>query len=260
MKLRCVVVALSLLVCVGVRSWSAEGETPGPLRLVLAEFDGEHPNGQWDIHNYPYGDGTFDFQVGPDTLRMADKENKNQHLTRRGFLLDPRSHYAIQASFAVKPDPKAPSSFCLNFHIAGEEGTFEPISCWAINVSVQPKRGADCGGISFNMGFVRNHFKRIGLSAIQEWPRFDTEYTLRVDVNADREGNYKLNCVSVSVMQGDQLVHRRQIDYSPFPYQPDLARAVRIGVNSHGGNWTMHDLQVYCDREPILNAGTGKRE
>ena len=226
---------------------------PGRMRLVLEEFDGVHPNGRWDVHHYPYGDGTFSYEVRRDALIMTDKENKNQHLTRRGFLLDPKSQYAVEATFTMEENPRPPNSFCLNFHVAGEDGTFKAICCWSVNVSVEPGRGqhADRGGNSFNMGFLEGRFKRVGTAAVQDWSKFDTEYTLRAEVNADAAGRYKLGHVAVTVTEGDKPVHRREADYSEHPYQPDLAKPVRIGVNSHGGNWTMRNFKVYCDRKPL---------
>ncbi|GAF70941.1 unnamed protein product, partial [marine sediment metagenome] len=49
----------------------------GRLRLVLAEFDGKHGSGRWDIHHYGDADGKFRYEVRPDALLMYDKENKN---------------------------------------------------------------------------------------------------------------------------------------------------------------------------------------
>jgi len=228
-------------------------DAPGRMRLVLEEFDGVHPNGRWDIHHYPYGDGAFSYEVRRDALIMADKENKNQHLTRRGFLLDPKSQYAVEATFKMKENPRTPNSFCLNFHVAGDDGTFDPICCWSVNVSIEPGRAepADRGGCSFNMGFLEGKFKRVGTAALQDWSKFDTEYTIRVEVNTDAAGRYKLGHVTVTVTEGDKPVHRREADYSQHPYQPDLTKPVRLGVNSHGGNWTMRNFKVYCDRKPL---------
>jgi hypothetical protein len=35
------------------------------------------------------------------------------------------------------------------------------------------------------------------------------------------------------------------VDYTTFPYQSDRRRAVRIGANTHGTDWTMRSLRVY---------------
>lgn len=224
---------------------------PANMRLVLEEFDGVHPAGRWDAHYHEGSKESFDYEVRRDALIMVDKVNRNQHITRRGFLLDPKSQYAVEAFFIVKRARRMPNSFCLNFSIAGDDGVYGPISCWAVNVSVQPRQGRDRGGVSFNMGFLDGKFRRVGDAAQQDWSKFDTEYTMRVEVNTDASGGYKLGCVRVSVWQGDELIHRRQADYTQHPYQPDLAKPVRIGVNSHGGNWTMRNFKVYSVRKPV---------
>ena len=224
---------------------------PANMRLVLEEFDGVHPIGRWDVHYHEGSKEGFDYEVRRDALIMVDKANHNQHVTRRGFLLDPKSQYAMEASFVVKRAQRTPNSFCLNFSIAGDDGVYGPISCWAINVSVQPRQGRERGGVSFNMGFLEGKFRRVGDAAHQDWSKFDTEYTLRVKVNTDASGGHKLGHVRVSVWEGDKPIHRRQADYTQHPYQPDPAKPVRIGVNSHGGNWTMRNFKVYSDRKPV---------
>ncbi len=224
---------------------------PANMRLVLEEFDGVHPTGRWDTHYHEGSEESFDYEVRRGALIMVDKVNRNQHVTRRGFLLDPKSQYAVEASFVVKRAQRTPNSFCINFSIAGDDGVYGPISCWAVNVSVQPPQGQDRGGVSFNMGFLEGKFRRVGDAGQQNWSKFDTEYSMRAEVNTDASGGYKLGCVRVSVWEGDELIHRRQADYTEHPYQPDLAKPVRIGVNSHGGNWTMRNFKVYSDRKPV---------
>jgi hypothetical protein len=224
---------------------------PASMRLVLEEFDGVHAAGRWDAHYHEGSEESFDYGVRPDALLMLDKANHNQHVTRRGFLLDPKSQYAVAASFIVKRAQRTPNSFCLNLSIAGDDGAYGPISCWAINVSVEPPPGRERGGVSFNMGFFEGKFRRVGDAAQQDWSTFDTEYTMRAEVNTDASGGYRLGYVRVSVWEGDKLIHRRQADYAQHPYQPDLAKPVRIGVNSRGGNWTMRNFKVYSDRKPV---------
>jgi hypothetical protein len=221
------------------------GRSSGQLVMVLEEFDKEHPNGKWDIHQYP---GTFEHHVKPDALIMIDQKNLNQHLTRRGLLLDPKRRYAIEALFTIDEPPTAPSpnSFCLNFNIAGPEDSLQSISCWAINVDVQP--GKTPKGVMKYMGFVDGRFRQIGQRKV-DWSSTRVEYSLRVDVNSDKDGRYKFKAVTVTVMEGDRQRERFEVDYSSFPYQPDFSRPVRIGVNTHGADWTLRNLKVYADRK-----------
>jgi hypothetical protein len=229
------------------RAAQPPGNPSGPIPLVLEEFDGTHPNGKWDIHQYS---GTFDYQVKPDGLVMADKENRNQHLTRRGFLLDPKGRYAAEASFVIheRTRERPPNSFCLNFHVAGPEDSLESISCWSVNVDVAP--GENAGGVMKYMGFVDGRFREIGQRKVA-WASTGVEYRMRVEVNTDNRGQFKPKTLTVTVTEGSVERERFEVDYSPFPYQPDLSQPVRIGVNSHGADWTLRNLKVYSDTKPI---------
>lgn len=217
------------------------------MQLVLAEFDGRRPNGTWDVHQFP---GSFPYQVNSDALIMTDCSGANQHLTRRGFRLDPKSRYIVQTRFTIREpaDAKAPNSFCLNLNVAGEEGSLDSISCWSINLDVAP--GTDPRGAMKYMGFVDGRFRQIG-QRIVDWSRPDVEYLLRVEVNTDRAGRYKFKTLTVTVREGNKQRERFEVDYSPFPYQPDFSRPVRLGVNTHGADWAMRDLKVYARRGAV---------
>ena len=239
---------------------AAGGETaPGPakgpaqgMRLVLEEFDGAGPNGKWEIHQYP---GAFEYHVRPDALVMVDQRNANQHITRRGFQLDPKRRYAIEALFTIhgRTAEKGPNSFCLNFHVAGPVDAFDSISCWAMNVDVAPRR--DAGGVMKYMGFEGGRFRQIGQRKV-DWASIGVEYLLRVEVNTDQSGRFKPKTLTVTVIEGEHQRERFEVDYTPFPFQPDLDKPVRIGVNTHGADWTMRSLKVYAEAQPE----SGKKE
>ncbi len=215
---------------------------------VLEEFDGVHPNGAWEIHQYQ---GTFEYRVTPKALRMVDQRNANQHLTRRGLQLDPKRRYRIEARFTIheRTFERPPNSFCLNFHVAGPDDSFDSLSCWSMNVDVAPRpRG---GGVMKYMGFVDGRFRQIGQRKVP-WAAAGVEYLLRVDVNVDRAGRLKRNTLTVTVLEGDRRREHFEVDYSPFPYQPDFSRPVRVGVNTHGADWTMRDFSVYAEPDTTV--------
>jgi len=248
--LRCPAAAFALCIVLaswgaGPASWAARPtKAPaGPLVPVLEEFDGTHPNGSWAIHQY---EGTFAYDVQPDALAMVDQRNANQHLTRRGFELDPRRPYAVEARFTIhqRTASRGPNSFCLNFHVAGPVDSFDAISCWSMNVDVAPKPGT--GGVMKHMGFVDGRFRQIGQRKVA-WAATGVEYRLRVDVNLDRNGRFKPNLLTVTVWEGDRTRERFEVDYSSFPYQPDRSQPVRVGVNTHGADWTMREFKVYAE-------------
>ncbi len=218
------------------------------LPVVLEEFDGVHANGQWQIHQYP---GTFEYEVKPDELRMVDRGGMNQHLTRRGLQVDPQGRYALEALFTIQEaaGAPAPNSFCLNFHIGGPEDSLESLSCWSINVDVFPRGSAK--GVMKYMGFVEGRFREIG-QRLLDWCQTETEYLLRVEVNTDLAGKLKFKTLTVTVLEGDVQRERFEVDYSPFPYQPDSSEPVRIGANTHGADWSLRNLKVSAEVPPIL--------
>ena len=105
------------------------------------------------------------------------------------------------------------------------------------------------GGVMKHMGFVDGRFRQIGQRKVA-WASVGVEYLLRVDVNTDKHGQFKFKTLTVTVTEGDTQRERFEVDYSPFPYQPDFSKPVRIGVNTHGADWTMRSLKVYADKEP----------
>ncbi len=244
------VLVLSGLAGETLRAHEGAGEqTRGPadsMPVVLQEFDGVRPNGKWEIHQYK---GTFEYKVQPDALVMIDQKNRNQHLTRRGLRLDPKRPYAIETLFTIheRTSDQAPNSFCLNFNIAGPEGSLDSISCWSMNVDVAP--GAKAGGVMKYMGFVEGRFRQIGQRKVP-WASTNVEYLFRVEVNTDQKGQHELKTLTVTVMEGETERERFEVDYSSFPYQPDFSKPVRIGVNSHGADWTMRNLKVYAEKNP----------
>lgn len=97
-----------------------------------------------------------------------------------------------------------------------------------------------------HMGFVDGRFRQIGQRKVA-WATPGVEYPLRVDVNLDQSGRFQPDLLTVTVMEGDQTRERFEVDYSSFPYQPDRAKPVRVGVNTHGADWTMRDFKVYAE-------------
>jgi len=245
------VLALCLLAGLAVRPLCAQtkkneaADEGSLLTLLLQEFDGVHPNGQWDVHQYA---GTFEYHVRPDKLVMIDKENRNQNLTRRGLELDPEGRYAVEALFTINEPEGArpPNSFCMNFLIGGADGELDSIDCWSVNVTVQPVDEAE--GMMLYMGFVDGKFKNIGRRTL-DWCKMQTEYLFRVDVNTDLAGKHKPKTIAVTVKEGDEVRERFEVDYATHPFQPDFSKPVRVGVNSHGADWTMRCFKVYADKQ-----------
>jgi len=243
------VVFLAAQMAGGPNPRQAGAGEPPPLELVVQDFEGTAADGRWDIHRYPGDSGDFEYSVRPDALVMIDKENRNQNLTRRGLELDPNGRYAVEARFRIDEPEGAPppNSFCVNFLVAGAEGELDSISCWSVNLTVQPVEGAR--GMMLYMGFIDGKFKNIGRRTV-DWCKTNTEYLFRVEVNTDLAGRHKPKMVTVTIKEGESVRERFEVDYSAFPFQPDYSGPVRVGVNSHGADWTMHSFKVYADRSP----------
>lgn len=233
-----------LLLALTVDSLPAEeGEAPRPS-VLLAEFDGVHEPGQWDIHQHPTG---FIYSVGKDALRMTDRTvgyaSPNQHLTRRGLLLDPRKPYSLECRFIIDTTSTAgdPSSFCFNFNIAGADGELDRLSSWSLPVDFHKQWPPS---VMKFMGFADGKFAQIGVNRPLAWCREGVEYFYRVGVNLDDQGRYHFRTVTVTIREGEVTHEHFSIDYSTYPYQPDFSKPVRVGVNTHGANWTMRDFVV----------------
>jgi hypothetical protein len=219
-------------------TWAAGVDDP---RIVVAELDGVADSGVWDAHDY--AGGSFSYDVGPEALVMHDAGGGNQHLVRRGVLVDASRPYAVEALFRVHGSASSSpeNSFCLNLGIAGADGDTAPPSTWAMNLDVSTDPPS---GVMKHMGFVDGAFVEIGQTPV-DWAGFDTEYLLRVAVNADETGAFAPALVTTTVLEAGVLREQFSVDYSGYPYQPPAAQPVRIGANTHGTDWTMRGLRVY---------------
>jgi len=219
------------------------GLPPGAV-VVLEEFDAIHPPGIWDIHNHP---SQFHYEVRKDALLMSDHTvgyaAPNQHLTRRKFPLNPQRPYAVESQITIHVDgtESDPSSFCYNVNVAGADGDFGPISTWSVPIDYHHEWPPS---VTKFAGFNNGVFFALGQKDLP-WCRQNREYTYRLAVNADLHGKTKSKTVSVLVKEGAVVVETTQADYSKSPYQPPSNAPVRLGVNTHGGNWTMKNLRVF---------------
>lgn len=233
--------ALASALVLGCSSGETSGVPPSQRdsRVLLVEFDGIAPNGIWDAHELA---GGFDYDVTPTALVMYDRSGENQHLVRRGVAVDPERPYVIEARFtiAASEDATPLNSFCLNLNVAGPDGELSPPSTWALNVDLAP--GAQ-GGVMKYMGFVDGAFQQLGERPIA-WGVRGTEYLFRVGVNVDASGQPREKRVTASVLENDLVLEHFDVDYSPFAYQPSAGTPVRIGLNTHGTDWTLRDLRV----------------
>lgn len=226
---------------------AAPSATLGPVlqpTVLLSEFDGVQAPGTWDIHQHPTG---FAHVVERDCLRMTDRTvgygSPNQHLTRRGLLLDPRAAYSLECRFIIDVSGTEgdPSSFCFNFNIGGGDGELDKISCWSLPVDFHQQWPPS---VMKFMGFTAGRFAQIGQNRPLPWVRQHVEYFYRVGVNLDEHDRYRFRTVTVTIREGDQTHEHFAVDFSTYPYQPDFDRPVRVGVNTHGANWAMRDFVV----------------
>lgn len=211
---------------------------------ILSEFDGRHKPGQWDIHQY---NGEFLYSAGKNGLKMDGSGGMNQHITRRGILIDPDRSYVIELDFIIDEpdDAPAPNSFCVNFNIAGEVGGLDSLFCWSMNLDIFPS-GSQHAGVMKTMGFVNGAFREVrSLRKVVDWCRMKTTYHMIIQAGKQTDGLFLRNLVTVSVYEGKELKEHFITDFSYFPYQPDDSTPLRIGLNTHGAHWTVRNLNVF---------------
>jgi type 1 glutamine amidotransferase len=231
----------------GAIEWAA-GKAPnpvvmdreGPAAVILKEFDGTSPNGIWE--RQAPSEATFKYAVKPDQLDMYYSSAFNQHLVRKGVAIDSRRPYAVEGKFSI-PAPLSDlgaNSFCFNLNVAGPDGDLSKVDTWSLNVDLHKTGGA----VMKFMGFHNGKFSDLG-EIETSWGAADTEYAFRVYVNADLDGQYQDHWVSAVLKKDNAELEKFTVDYSAFPYQPDLTKNVRFGVNTHGANWVLKDLKIY---------------
>lgn len=216
-------------------------------QVLLDEFNGTSPNGVWEPHGFQ--GAPFPFEVARDALRMTVVGPVNQHLTRRGLLLDAARPYAVDALFTI-PSRNARGidvglrSFCLNFAVQGQGGSSDDLQhlyAWSLNLDLGTNPPAT--GMMKHMGFVDGVFAQVGQTPVQ-CCTFDTEYRLRVEVHRDLAGRTRTGWVTATLTEGLAERARFEVDYGAFPWQPDRSQPLRLGVNTHGADWVLRDLRV----------------
>jgi type 1 glutamine amidotransferase len=207
--------------------------------LIFKEFDGKSPNGVWD-RQAPPQPADFKYAVKPGALEMYANTPLNQHLVREGVAIDPSRPYAVEGKLTIPALGDDANSFCVNLNVAGPDGDVSNVNTWSLNVDLHQEGGAV---IKF-MGFVNGRFTEIG-QVETSWGAAGTEYGFRMYVNADYDGRYESKRVSMFVTKGNTQLEKLMVDYSSFPYQPDGAKSVRLGVNTHEADWVLRDLKVY---------------
>ena len=211
--------------------------------IILLEFDGKHKPGQWDIHEYK---GEFPYSAGKSELSMDGSDGMNRHITRRGIMIDPGKPYVIEADFTINEpvDAPVPNSFCINFNIAGEEDQLDSLFCWSMNLDISPE-GSQHAGVMKTMGFVNGGFREIRPERkVVEWCRMNRAYHIVIEAGKNTDDRFLQHIVTVSVFEGSDLKEHFTTDYSTFPYQPDNSMPVRLGLNTHGADWTLRNLKV----------------
>ncbi len=217
--------------------WGA-GQDP---QIIVDEFNGTTEPGSW-VLQAPY-EGTFPYKVQKDQLIMTGMKqpSANQQLTREGASVDATRAYAIEATFRITTTGGI-QSFAMNF-LQDDQPTDDPINTWSLNLDL---RGDGTDGVIKKMGFVQGRYKAIAPHRPAKWARANTDYIYRIDVNRRLDGSFAPKWVTAQITTLDgTLQDRFEVDYSHFPWQPDLSKPVQIGLNSHFATWTARDLKVF---------------
>jgi hypothetical protein len=122
----------------------------------------------------------------------------------------------------------------------GDEGDHSAISARTLNLDLLGS--GSVGGVIKHMGFVDGNFRSIGETPT-EWGEVGREYHYRIEVHRRLDGSQAPDWVTATLRDGPDRLEQIEIDYSGFPYSPS-GPLVRLGLNSHGANWTARNLRV----------------
>ncbi len=250
---------------------TSQEEMVSPGNIIFQEFDGVSPNGDW---RKQYGSDYFPqcdwnrwvFEATPSYGKMfvdggykdCPAVGNNQHVVRYDKTIDPERPYTITCDFTIDPPTVASvNSFCVNFQVQKGMRQDSKINCWSINLDIHDMRTGEY--TIKHMGFADSipvgeeqyedgRFTELlpshtGKGAL-EGP--DTNHFI-IEVHRRLNGSVSPNWVTVTWRDKSGIRERFEEDYSQFPYQPDPSQPVRVGLNTHGTNWTVRNLKVYYE-------------
>ncbi len=229
--------------------------TPAPRPIVSAssividEFYNGNTLGSWVVQQP--ANTNFSYSVTAEKITLEGGVD-NHHLTRVNTEIDPSRAYTMYSKFKVSTSG-AVESYAMSF-LQKNASNSDLINAWTLNLDFGSKQ------IKY-MGFLNGNFRSIGSHSVP-WAQTNKEYIYQIDVNRRKDGSFSPKWVTgkISDIYGTVLDHF-EVDYSSFPWQPDLNEPVRIGLNSHGADWEAKDLMVwYADNSvgnhaPLANAG-----
>ncbi len=232
-------------------AWAATGAR-APLE-VAHELDGVTPVAQdaWRPHASP----PFTFTVAPGGMSIVDAGGRNEHLTRQGLTLPAGSSYTVEALFTISGAPKNGlldelNSFCVSFDIQGQDGRADDLEhLYARSLNLDLSRATPHTGVVKTMGFVDGGFRTTGEHVVTGVD-FDVEYRMTIDVNTDARGLPRADTAMFRLTRGATTIAAFPVDFRGFPYAADPRFPVRVGVNTHGTDWTMRDFRVVRRRAP----------
>lgn len=197
----------------------------------------------------PHASPPFTFTVRPGGITMVDAGGRNQHLTRQGVALPAGSAYTIEVLFTISGSPENGlldelNSFCVNFDVQGADGRADDLDhLYARALNLDLSRAAPHTGVVKTMGFVDGGFRSTGEHAVSGVD-FDVEYRMSIDVNVNEPGEPQPDVAMFRLSHGATTLAAFPVDFHGFPYAPDPRMPVRVGVNTHGTDWTMRDFRV----------------
>ncbi|MBX3257616.1 MAG: hypothetical protein KF862_26045 [Chitinophagaceae bacterium] len=187
-------------------------------------------------------------------------EGNNQHVIRYDKTVDATRPYTIECDFIIEPTFVSPvNSFCVNFNVQKGMSRDSMINCWSLNLDIHDRATgkytvkemgfADSiwneDAKQFENGrFIEMLPSHTGTGALMA-PDIN-HFIIEVNKRLTGQAAYKWVTFTWSDKSGTRL--RFETDYSKFPYQPNNKLPVKIGLNTHGTNWTVRNMIVkYAD-------------
>ena len=260
--------AFLLLILLSCLNCAAQKKQKARTVIIFKEFDGVSKNGDW---RKQYG-GEYSpacdwnkwvFEATPAYGRMyrdggygdCPSIGNNQHVVRYDKTIDQNRPYTIECDFLTDTNFVSPiNSFCINFNVQKGMSPDSRINCWSINLDIHDKKE---GAYTIKrMGFAdlpgpNNQYKYgwfTELSASSDGKGALTAPHVnhfKIEVNRRLNGDPAPKWVTITWSDAKGVHEHFEADYSKFIYQPDPAKPVRVGLNTHGIGWTVKNLLVY---------------
>ena len=241
-------------------------------KLIFSSFDGISDAGDWrKQYGWEYFPSCnwerwhFDAHKNEGEMIVdggygdCPPEGNNQHVVRYDKTVDHRKPYTIECDFVIEPTfVSLVNSFCINFNIQKGMSRDSMLNCWSLNLDIHDRTTgkytvkemgfADSVWNEDAKQFESGRFTEMLPSHTGTGALMSPEINhFRVEVNRRIDGKIANKWVTFTWKDKSGIRLHFETDYGKFPYQPDERLPAKIGLNTHGTNWTVRNMIVKYD-------------